>query len=57
MYMRSGIKTSTKNDNVHGNLEYKNVRVNMGGLKSGRGIDWSDMVHVQHAKGTIYGQL
>ena len=36
MYMRSRTKTSTKNDNVHGNLVYKNVIVNIGGVK-GRG--------------------
>jgi hypothetical protein len=36
MYMKSRIKTSTKNDNVHGNLEYKNGIVNMGGVKRGR---------------------
>jgi hypothetical protein len=35
MYMRSRIKTSRKNDNVNGNLEYKNARVNMGVGKRG----------------------
>jgi len=55
--MRSRIKNSTKNDNIHGKLEYKNFRVNTGGAGGGLQLERYGTVHVQHAQRTIYGQL
>ena len=36
--MRSRIKNSTKNDNIHCKIEYKNFRVNTGGVKGWGGL-------------------